>query len=462
MPNYFYVKSGGTRGTSDTPYTTQQTGSFASLGASNYYDNIDEVFDVTTTPPATGDFILVSDQHSHTYSATANYNGGSSVGAELIFISVDDTACDQYKRGAYEEAKGVNLDINIGGRNLFLGLDLHADNDITVNIVESSVTLYDCTTKVTAFGDIPFRITSRSKAIAIGCTFNWNDVGNVAPISIATDSRVEFHYCTFATNSSYAGYVFSLDPASPNIVLFRGCDFSGLSSTYMLADSVFDAHGDEFNDVVFENCKLPSTLTNFIDGFVGSTLTKVWATNSSDTSGAQEYQYYYESRGGRVDEDTAKYRDASQPFPSGQKVSLKCVTDANAGEWQPFVFDLPARYAKLSDTASDTIRIYLTCANTLDNADVYAEVIYQDGTNQHTPNQKASIGEYLVPGDFRVTAPVALSTATGSWTGGLTNLYYIDLDTSTDAGADGYPIIRVYVAKASETIYFDSEVEIRG
>ena len=65
------------------------------------------------------------------------------------------------------------------------------------------------------------------------------------------------------------------------------------------------------------------------------------------------------------------------------------------------------------------------------------------------------------------TNGTALTTDTGStWKDGASDLagyneYYIDMDTFTnDPGSDGYPIIRVYVAKASTTIYFDSEVVI--
>ena len=48
---YYYVKNGGTATGDAGRYATQQTGSFATLGAANYYNNIEAAI-LATTPPA--------------------------------------------------------------------------------------------------------------------------------------------------------------------------------------------------------------------------------------------------------------------------------------------------------------------------------------------------------------------------------------------------------------------------
>ena len=54
-----------------------------------------------------------------------------------------------------------------------------------------------------------------------------------------------------------------------------------------------------------------------------------------------------------------------------------------------------------------------------------------------------------------------LTTNTEAWTGRTTeNRYQIDIDTSGDAGADCVPRIRLYIAKASSTIYLDTTVDV--
>jgi hypothetical protein len=85
---------------------------------------------------------------------------------------------------------------------------------------------------------------------------------------------------------------------------------------------------------------------------------------------------------------------------------------------------------------------------------VWAAASYPDGTNPQTPNTALSVAAAADP--FRTAG--ALDTNTETWTGGLTYLYHIDIPISD--GADCYPTVRVYVAKASATIYFDSELVV--
>ena len=81
---YYYVKSGGTATGDDGRYASQQTGSFAALGASGYYDNISAAI-VATTPPILGDFINPSDLHFHSYGGI-----GQTFAGDFILASVDD------------------------------------------------------------------------------------------------------------------------------------------------------------------------------------------------------------------------------------------------------------------------------------------------------------------------------------------------------------------------------------
>jgi len=55
------------------------------------------------------------------------------------------------------------------------------------------------------------------------------------------------------------------------------------------------------------------------------------------------------------------------------------------------------------------------------------------------------------------TESTLTTDSTSSWTGALSNLYQIDVDTSGDAGSDCQPIVKVYVTKASTTIQLASE-----
>ena len=60
-----------------------------------------------------------------------------------------------------------------------------------------------------------------------------------------------------------------------------------------------------------------------------------------------------------------------------------------------------------------------------------------------------------------LAAGTALTANSDTWTGRTAETrYQIDIDTSGDAGADSVPIIRIYVAKPSIAVYFDTSVEV--
>jgi hypothetical protein len=139
-------------------------------------------------------------------------------------------------------------------------------------------------------------------------------------------------------------------------------------------------------------------------------------------------------------------------------------TTASVSIAGPMVVDFPARYAALSSASTDTIRIYFAVVNTttLDNTNVWAELIYPDGTNNQTYNYLSNRNTNIIdatPTDWTD------DSAGSTWKDGASDLtgyneYYMDLDTSGDAGADCVPIIRIYVAEPSATIYFDSTVDV--
>lgn len=113
---FYYIKSGGTATGDAGRTTTARTGTFTSMGASAYYDSLKDIFqDKTTTgntSVATGDSVRCSDVHSKTHASAADL-GLDNVASSQFFevISVDDTECETYKRGAHEETTTGNLTV---------------------------------------------------------------------------------------------------------------------------------------------------------------------------------------------------------------------------------------------------------------------------------------------------------------------------------------------------------------
>ena len=111
------------------------------------------------------------------------------------------------------------------------------------------------------------------------------------------------------------------------------------------------------------------------------------------------------------------------------------------------------KWSVLSGASTDTLRFYITSNTALTDKDIYIEINYPDGTNKQTPNFLSSapttVGGTL---DLMATGTTLTTDGSSTWTGALSNLYQIDLDTSVDIGSDTYPIIKVYVTIPSVTI----------
>ena len=450
---YYYVKSGGTA-TGDTGrYASQQTGAFSGLTA--HYATVQLAF-AATTPPAHGDFICISDAHSFTSSAAAiswatDNLGWNSAALPLTIMSVDDLNCENYKiaTSVQETSDANNWDVIISsssGDRIKLhiyGVWLKSGDDfITLGV--SSHVFTDCTFEVAASGDGMNFYHSKF----INCTFKSTALSNTMHRAI--------RYCDFyggaTTSENGMSYVFS---SGESYVRMFDHDLSGSKISYLIQSNGGNTASTK---QYFYRCRLPATgflgYVNYI-GY-GST-NEVLVVNCGVTSAEAEYQYFYQQGEAHIVEDATNiYRDGSAAYPSGTQVSLKADTDAGCSHSGPFMFDLPTRYAELSSTATDTIRIhFLSSDSGLTSADVRISAHYADGTNKHHQN------EVISSAHDPIDAGSALSTNTEAWTGRTTETrYYIDIDTSADVGADCVPALRVYMGKASTTIYFCPTVEL--
>lgn len=436
---YFYVKAGGTATGDAGRYASKQTGSFATMGASGYYSSIANAMAATTTPTSV-DFICVSNSHSIT--GVSNTHTGPVAGAPLNLVCVDDSNCDALAiASAYlEYSDGGTADQRFSGRWYMYGMYLKTADDMT-----SFQSIFEnCTFETTGSYDTAM---STGGDAAYGIHINTTWLMAAGSVHSNVTGGCLFHCTGGSTNS--AAYLFSGGFINGGArVVLDGMDLSAITGT-VFRDVGSSVSGDDQIEIIVRGCQTSGSQSWTNEDFASQNH-RMLVQNSSSVSAEAEYQYLYQAGGGQVEDETSIYRDGSTVFPSGQKVSLKCVTSTLANVAEPFKFDAPVRYAELSDTASDKVRVYLLSSATLTDMDVWAELIYPDGTSKHIYNLVTS-----KTSDVLENSGTALTTNTETWTGRTTeNRYQIDLDTSGDAGADCVPIIRVYVAKASTTIYF--------
>ena len=450
---YFYVKDGGTATGDAGRYATQQTGSFASLGAANYYDSIGAAM-VATTVPDLGDWILISDASTtHTYTADEIWTTSLSGGAwpsPLKMVSVSDTAIDSYSPGAKETNSSGDMRHN--GIISTYGIDWVCAGGIPgPQTTNRDVRFFLCDVQST------------------GQSIQANDNGTVLHIEHVTSTAASLSTRFRAAAGGMLNFRGVTVAGTPTTIFANygasygarinafGCDFSTVTTQ--------DASGTDNNttqdvsSLYFERCKRNTSQTNFI--FQHTPIRPVLdATVSHSGNTNAEEEYYLGMVGCHYEmvTDTAFYRDSTTSFPSAETVSLKYVIDSKAAFFDPAIIRFPVtRYVPLSNTASDKVTLYLLTSATLTDTEMWGVMHYADGTTR-TQGNFVNSSSNTVSGKMFLDpfsgAGTTLTTNTEAWTGRTTeNRYQLDFDTSGDPGADCVVRIDLFIAKPSITVY---------
>lgn len=449
---FYYVKNGGTAVGDDGRYASQQTGTFATLGASGYYNDILDAIGATT-PPVAGDFINISD-------LDVDDNGRSILGiasTPFFLVSVDDANIENGRTSGNRAIIGqTSTSADNTLTNLFAsGIQFRTGDD---NVFAGNNQLYDCELKAIGSTDRPISVISDGASLTMVkglIVMDFISTVNVISRAFLVDlTNVDITTITGGVTNFFSGGFTD----GGGVVHAKGCDLTAIIGT-LFAGVGAASVADDLIDIRLDLCKIASGVAFTSEDF-RSYNQRALFTRCSDSSAAAEYQYHLHAFGGDVDDDSAIFRNEDEPFTeSNQKISYKIVTNSDASLGSPLWFDFPVlRYSRLSAGATDTLRFFITSNTTLTDKDIYIEISYPDGTNKQTPNFLSSapttVGGTL---DLMAAGTTLTTDGSSSWTGALSNLYQIDVDTSGDVGADCQPIVKVYVTLPSVTIQIASE-----
>lgn len=449
---YYYVKNGGTASGDTGRFATKQTGSFATLGAASYYATLALAM-AATTPPAADDFILLSDLHAESSAANLLYTGTSP--NAFFVVAVDDANIDLPRTSGnlatITTTAAADFTIN---SMIFSGVHLQSDDNILLQrkstFIDSKLTISTVSSFISNSGD--------GAAISL---INSELAMDHATSTMLMGGGVEF--CMFGgkvttTSAGITDLFLGRFTSGGGTVCFIGADLSAVVGT-LIAGAGADPVGDDIIAVNFTRCEIDAGVA-FTDEVFKMPYHRLQSIACSATSSDAEYQYHLHAFGGDVDDDSAIFRNEDEAFTeSNQKISYKIVTNSDASVGSPLWFHFPVlRYTELSVGATDTLRFYITSNTALTDKDIYIEIIYPDGTNKQTPNLLTSapstVGGSI---DLLATGTTLTTDSTSTWTGGLTNKYQIDVDTSVDPGSDCQPVVKVCVSVPSVTIQIASE-----
>lgn len=448
---YFYVKDNGTATGDAGRYASQQTGSFATLGTANYYQSINAAFSATT-PPVGGDTICVSDAHNFTASTTLTIAGNANA-APCLIIGVADANCDQPAAALGKESTGTNADIDINGNVSFVDIHLHCGDD-TLFQVSNTAIFRRCKLTLDGAADRLSLASDGTRVVMYDTEIAFGD--QTAAVSVSNGAEfLMFGGSVTTTDTQIDNFIDGGSDSGGCRIHVMGVDLSPVEN-YLVAGMGASAGIDDSIDVIFQNCRVSATLTGYVEESFGTPGQRAQFIGCGSATGT-EYQYYLHDYAGTVESETTIRRADDQSYPNGTTISYKFTANANCSPATPLVMDFPSRWSALS-TSTDSLRFYVASAATLTDNDAWADVLAQDGTNNHISNYYSSMGDLIDAG-------TTLTTDSGSdWRNGASplsahNEYYFDVATSGDAASDGAPLARVCIAKASTTVYVASEFE---
>lgn len=409
MTHYYVKTDGANDGTRTTGgFATQQTGAFSGLGGvSTYYPSI---YAVTTGNSLTGsDVIYVSNLHDYTYSTQFNMAGISG-----LFVSVDDTAIDEYLAGASETCSGGYIAFQAASEGYvhnFKGIDFSAAVTLSFNSNSSKFRVQDATMAVEGLGDY---FTYNGDGMTVehtNCTFAFFAADTYFRIQDA--AKLILDDCTF-TSPAAINYMFWPYSVASCHVEVKNCDLSGsfISASTGLVKQINVGTQDRAI-FIFERCKV-NTNQVFHAPSIDSPSCEIHVYSCDAGNGYNYFEHqYYE---GTVKQSLAVYRDNGATYDAINGFSAEYIPE-HVNAQQEMRYELGTYELDLTTGAVLTFHLIINDSSqtgvptALTNEDCWIEAVHPDATD-NTLGKTVSTKLATV-----FTTPTTLTASTETWTG---------------------------------------------
>jgi len=327
---YYYVKSGGTATGDAGRATTQRTGTFAAMGASAYYDSIDDATGATTAPTA-GDSILCSSSHDKDWTSSKSF----SIPGSVKTISVDDSNADTYTVGGRESTSNGTLTVNTtaGGVISVYGMTFESEDNLLFGVTGGGVILTGCTIGAGTLGAANSSDTIRPvndgvHLELISCIIKGSNHASSTLFGLTTGFHVDVKGGSIFNNTNGPKFLCAAKGNASGEIKFNGVDLTNMQSM-VLIDTISSTVDDNCN-VRLYNCKFPSTWTL---GESLNTKGEHVTVQNCDDSNDRSISAYMEI-GGQYLSNGSVYADNASTV-EGQSLSLEVQTTSSASNGTP-------------------------------------------------------------------------------------------------------------------------------
>lgn len=405
---------------------------------------------ITWTPPA-GALTIVS--------STAG-----SAGTTTITPSPGATEAVGASAGAFTIAAAAGSALFVSGVTLSAGSTSGVSNHINISntaSVNSYILFRSCTlslpgtaTAVQLKLGVNGSTTIQGTSIRFrDCTFSFGSRAG-GPAIAAGQAIIEIINPTFAFGATQPASLFGQlsTGSSAGMVTIRDGDLSA----YNAANAYVSLTNITAATYIVKNCKTSAT---------PALTTGSWPVGSTGSielrnvdSGNTTYTFQYQNANGTLTQDTTVYNNADTQFGGATNVSWKIVTTANAGQLNPFVSPPIEVWTTKTTAQTCTVEIaQASGASNLTDQDIWPDLEY--AASASFPNYTYASGRNAAP----ITGTgVNWTTSTATWTG-LTTPVLQKLNPAGNgntftAAAAGLLTARIFVGKASTTVYIDPQL----
>jgi len=328
MANHFYANSNNSDA-SAAPYGTKQTGAWPT----NNFGSIKAAVDHGTAPTS-GDYIIVSDDHSFLTNAS-----GFSIPTGVTIVCTEAADCAVESSGGTEGDTSGDFGIcaAAGGYGVIKGVVISAEDGVQINRVESLKTVYiNCDLKPSGQGtpnngDYLENSGDGGYSELIGCTLSPPDVTGAIISTLAGGTFVRLIDTSIASNTNKPDHLIKSTGAGGVSMVAEGCDFSNLKVNVELVKAQ-TASAEDVLQLEISNTKMPTTWS---PGTINGPGSYVKISNCDD--GANRSVSAYKTAVGYAITDNTTHRDSSDQV-EGQDVSMLVSTTSVSFLGNPFRF----------------------------------------------------------------------------------------------------------------------------
>jgi len=449
---FYYVKSGGTASGNAGRYASAQTGDFTTLGASGYYDSIEDAL-AATTRPVDADLVLVSDLHNKIEIDTIAYSIPTATQGDAVkFICVSDSDITQRSSGAQESTAAARNALMTGSM-YFQGITINCDLDFTFS-AQTWIRMRDSHINMTSASGRQIELEQPGNALELygsDITFNNGNTGIIAD----DGCTIKWIGGTFTDDTGLGinALVKSISSVNAGLHIYlENVDLTGLDSILGQVGEIWNA--DDTIQFEVYGCKVdPGIVYHQVDF---STMGKFMRCAGNYTTTDDDHQFLQHTLGGEVTDQTTIYRDESPAWKaSGDKTAFQVDTSTSCSISEPVQIDVMKAYVELSQTTSDEIKIHLATTATLTDLNCFGDIYYKPSPGGTATAKITSQGASVITG-------VELTDDSGdsTWMNGAGDLvgyneYVITLDTSGTPGLDSISNVILNICEPSIQAFVD-------